>query len=961
MPGPIFTDEFLKPYLDTFRLSAIPDIQHKKAILRNWHDSLLSEKFQKEEEIKSRFVTEIFGDVLGFNYKNSRKWQIKEEHKSVVGATKPDAAMGQFKVIQNGVESDVHVVVEVKGPKIDLDKVQKRTALPISPVDQGFLYASRSGGNCKWVIVTNFREIRFYHYSGQEAFQSFTISGLQDEASLKQFLFLFHKDRLTNEVKASTEKLFELRETKSHKNQSDLHILDDVYFTLKDFDGFGFIDPTFLCNIKPFNVQDDKVWHYDKGGFLTLNRQIADLMQNFTIENEKPVFNAVYTKQLKQAKVHESSEKLTFILERLSSCAITDIFFYKDPKEQLKANAGSGLRDLQYIDRNKLLSVNPRLKALETCQCLNCLYRTLDFKALIKKVKEAEHEQALEPLEEAYGHYLLATDNFKKTYFSYKKSELVLNSNSNKVGYFIAKINQLKLPNLIRSYSENDLDKAIKADINSIDLDRTLYQELDFYVAEDVRKYLIEVKENRLFNRVKEDIQEIAKKVEKDTHDHRDLNILHWHYNLLHFYVHKNFFVFDIFSDYRNLVATIFRAYVKSYISHEKKLTALNEFFLTEAILYVEQGEFKKIISLAGDIKVHDDQHWEIVSKTIRLLSAQSKAGIWNHYYKEDDLTVQLINEHFRDSYTRIFANIFTLLAKIEFKPEQLPGGLAGPILGIVQTEDFLAPFDLAELGKFIERYGAIFKAHELLDMLKHAIQNNPYGTNKYNTLIGSLAKAHHQWYPETKIREIGLLKTAIANTTNHNGECHPAELVPLYNIVDDEGKTILLSEFERSLRTSFDQFMYINMLATGIVAWDQGDLFELYAKNSYSHRGKGMLIENGEPNYDMVHMINFIYQLYFRNIPFDTPVLQVFTDLPPFETWAINPENYDYEKFEPEWLLALDHDIMLRKLASFVQVGDRLYNYLKETYHSKLAEIYFKYFVQPGIDGAVIKAPLLN
>lgn len=70
MPKTIFNDDFLKPYLESFRLSAIPDIQHKKAILQNWHESIAEGKFTKEEEeAKSRFVNEIFGDVLGFNYK----------------------------------------------------------------------------------------------------------------------------------------------------------------------------------------------------------------------------------------------------------------------------------------------------------------------------------------------------------------------------------------------------------------------------------------------------------------------------------------------------------------------------------------------------------------------------------------------------------------------------------------------------------------------------------------------------------------------------------------------------------------------------------------------------------------------------------------------------------------------------------------------------------------------------
>jgi hypothetical protein len=85
MPKTIFTDNFLKPYLEIFRLSAMPDIQHKKAILQNWHESIAEGNFTKEEEAKSRFVNEIFGDVLGFNYKNPKSGKSKKEHKSVVG------------------------------------------------------------------------------------------------------------------------------------------------------------------------------------------------------------------------------------------------------------------------------------------------------------------------------------------------------------------------------------------------------------------------------------------------------------------------------------------------------------------------------------------------------------------------------------------------------------------------------------------------------------------------------------------------------------------------------------------------------------------------------------------------------------------------------------------------------------------------------------------------------------
>lgn len=945
MAKQIFTDVFLKPYLENFRLSAMPDIQDKRRILQNWHESISNRKFTKEEEAKSRFVNEIFGDVLGFNYKNSTKWQIKEENKSVVGSTKPDAALGQFKVVENGVDHDVHIVVEVKGQKISLDKPQNRKTLQITPVDQAFLYASKAGGNCKWVVVTNFSEIRFYHYSGQEAYQGYTIEGLQDELQLKQFLFLFHKDRLTNEIKASTEKLFELRDAASKNGRRDMHIIDELYYTLQGFDGLGFIDPNYLCNIKPFNLMEERVWHFENGGFLTLNQEIAILMQGFTIQDDRPVFSAPYAKLLKQAKVHEAVDKMTFILKRLSACAVTSIYFFKDNKDKLNAMGRSGnLRNIRYINKDLLLSIDPGLTKSEDCQCLNCIFRTLNFKTLIRKLKDAEKQTNMEPLEEAYGHYLVATDNFTKAYFLYKKSELTLGATSNKVGYFIAKINQLKLPHLIKSYS-GEVDQSIIADVKSIDLDRSLYQELDFYVADDVRKYLIEIKENRLFLRLKESINQIAGKVERNVHGNWDLNTLHWNYCLLHFYFHKNYFVYDIFSEYKDLVAAIFRAFVNSYSQPDQKLAEFPEFYLTEAAIYVDSREFKKIIELTGDLKVQDGKEREIADKAIDFLQSQNRPGIMGHYLKENDLAAQLINPHFQDTYTRIFSNLFTLLSKLAFSPDALPLGLAQPIIGLIQTEDFLAWFDLAELGKFIERYGNIFRDFELLDILKHAIRNNPYGTHKYDDLIGSVSAAHRKFYPESKIHDIGLMRTAIANATDHKGKCNPWSLLPLLAIFDEEGRAILMKEIVASLNDEFNDFMYLKMLGNGIVQWDESELFDLYIAEVNCHKGKGMVLKNGEPTFDNYAMINLINQVYFHDIPFSTPALKQLTNLSDFERWALNPFQFDYNIFRPEWLMAVDNESVLKRLAKVEQIGLSLYEFLKGGYQQQLAEIYFRYF----------------
>lgn len=87
---PIFSEPLLSHYLSDFRLSSVK--------LKGLVEELKSGKIEnaKEEEIKPRFIITFFGDVLGFNHGNSNWWQLKDEKKSAIDGTKPDAALGYF-------------------------------------------------------------------------------------------------------------------------------------------------------------------------------------------------------------------------------------------------------------------------------------------------------------------------------------------------------------------------------------------------------------------------------------------------------------------------------------------------------------------------------------------------------------------------------------------------------------------------------------------------------------------------------------------------------------------------------------------------------------------------------------------------------------------------------------------------------------------------------------------------
>jgi len=75
--------------------------------------------------------------------------------------------------------------IELKGSKNDLDRAV--SGRKESAVDQGWRYANYTP-NCKWVIVSNYRELRLYQTSKTPAYyERFVTTELKDLETFKRF------------------------------------------------------------------------------------------------------------------------------------------------------------------------------------------------------------------------------------------------------------------------------------------------------------------------------------------------------------------------------------------------------------------------------------------------------------------------------------------------------------------------------------------------------------------------------------------------------------------------------------------------------------------------------------------------------------------------------------------------------------------------------------------------------
>lgn len=222
---PLFAPKYLAAH--PFDLDHLPDLDRRVTYLRQWQANLRSGRIHKakEEALQADFLNLLFGEVLGYDYQSAHSWHLEKEQKSGTDGTKVDGALGYFRQLAGQASADVRVVVELKDARTDLDKPQNRATDRRTPVEQAFGYASKAGGRCRWVIVSNFVELRLYPAADQGQYESFDLGTLPDNrADLARFFRLLLRDQLLLEHGESyTDHLYRERQEKEREISQDFY------------------------------------------------------------------------------------------------------------------------------------------------------------------------------------------------------------------------------------------------------------------------------------------------------------------------------------------------------------------------------------------------------------------------------------------------------------------------------------------------------------------------------------------------------------------------------------------------------------------------------------------------------------------------------------------------------------------------------------------------------------------
>ncbi len=162
------------------------------AMLVKWADLESSGKLyrMKETSLEGEFLSQVFGEALGYTLfsENLPQWQLQA--KFAVPGGEADAAIGLF---APDAEIVPRVLIELKGPKIDLDRHRDRGRTPVQQC-WDYLYAVP---DCPWGIVSNYVTFRLYHRNKTpQAYELFTLQDLRNTDRFLEFYALFERGAL---------------------------------------------------------------------------------------------------------------------------------------------------------------------------------------------------------------------------------------------------------------------------------------------------------------------------------------------------------------------------------------------------------------------------------------------------------------------------------------------------------------------------------------------------------------------------------------------------------------------------------------------------------------------------------------------------------------------------------------------------------------------------------------------
>lgn len=725
--------------------------------------------------------------------------------------------------------------------------------------------------------------------------------------------------------------LFEYERSKSNIS-SKSKIIDDLYTSLHRFYYFRVLPKSLLASLYPLNKnsENDTIYNIESTTLVCYNKELYDLINEYKGKDE-------------DSFTDEEKRKLNFSFVRLMYSNI----YYLGKKVGGRDSFGNRRTDKEVNLSDKYFSDE------KTCDCIDCTigyFKYSDAILKVEKYKVTDDSKLWDDLVFAYSLYQLG--EYYKSYKTYEQIEVKSNRLKQMDVSFISMYNMKRIGMRIQGfhvldkrYSFNDL-KEIENQAKKIDLDKEL-SKIKYFVDGDVYKFLREVRDGIYIQRLCNEIDNFYNKVPKDVKNiqrggsvsNSDYFNLYNAVKQLNDFLKGNFIIGNGFSAIGYSINKSIKTFILGFYvgtlkvsSNQKrlfgvsKLDSFNHFLFELIIDYSDSKELSNFIKEQNISNIKFDE--ESQNSVFRFITNFFKSSYEENRFfggkDENDVFINYLNysHNFKQKILHQFKNICIVLTYFEFSEFQIKG-VYSDLNQFINFTDFGEHEDFSFLKAFINTKYEIIGYDLLLETFN--ILNSK---RQYDFLYITILKKLQKFNSEFSNNDINI-DLIYLNKIDY-------DIPIIYHTLTTDKKSYFLKKIEDMLDENFDTTTVFILL-----------LEEVPVNKEIKTKYVETIHEKLETKdyYENFYFLNPIVQ-YFELINLgvikDKKLSSLNVEVELFK-FIINPESYDKDKFNVEWLKIFYYDSFIEKFSAIDYIIEKVEDYLINNNDEKLNKIYFK------------------
>ena len=600
-------------------------------------------------------------------------------------------------------------------------------------------------------------------------------------------------------------------------------------------------------------------------------------------------------------------------------------------------------------DNSKIFKIDYNFHKKD-CDCQLCLFYDLKIDKLIERFEILKNNPTEFTLENGFTQFKIGYENYNKAYEIFKYIYL---ANTNSIEVFVAAYNLKNILPYVRSgfYRAPNRFEAIEF-IESIDLNAIL-DKLD--IEDSVKNILIEIKEERIVNKVRNKVDEIYFEILElkrlfDSGGHSSGRNFAWDLHtqlaILYAFYDNNYLIGLNYFEANKTIERIFECMLilSTLEAYDGRLEAFNSFQLINFVLHLNSSSFKKIIKRNNIkcINIEKSGHSEFLNTTNNLL-----VSIIN-LYKKGQGVILPDNFDFSDNISRIVSNVFMLLPYVEIKKNKFISSFLDSLIEFISVFGSSSYYNSIEsICSFVESHGILFSKIQLEKILVISTEKIRHDDSRFlNSVYRHLRKTKRNLKFSLALYEKIELSIGSENLLKHS-EVYTF----LFKVSNKQVQNLISRKFENELKketTIIRAEILTNLIFAKILPVEKyiDKLTSLIIKAEIKESYRDIPFFGPQKNYTF---LNYVSLLYYYNIN----RRQILESIPktvkisPYCKWLLSFdfEEYNYEDFKMDWLLFTGLETYYMAFAKEKRIMDLVKTELKKNKKGKLSEVFMRYW----------------